>query len=56
MHVLAFLLAVAAVLLFALAALGRDYPVPRLIPLGLALTVAAWIVQLTVETSDPVLL
>lgn len=51
MHVIAFLLAVAAVLLFALAALGHGN---RLIPAGLACTVAAWVVQLTVSTVDPV--
>jgi len=56
MHVVAFMLAIAAVIVFGLAALGRDYPRPQLIPFGLLLATVAWVVQLCVETSDPVLL
>jgi len=54
MHVVAFMLAVAAVIVLGLAALGRDYSRPRLIPFGLLLATVAWVVQLTVETSDPI--
>lgn len=53
MHVVAFLLAILAIALFTLAALGHG---PRFIPAGLACTVAAWVVQLTVSTVDPVTL
>jgi len=54
MHPFAFILAILAALCFLLAALGRDYPRPLVLPAGLCLLTVAWIVQLTVETVDPV--
>lgn len=52
MHPLAFILAVLAALLFLLAALGHEFTRVRLVPAGLAVTVVAWIVQLSCYTDD----
>lgn len=56
MHALAFILAIAAALVFVLAAIGHASSRVSLIPTGLALLTIAWIVQLTMETTDPVTL